>query len=158
MYLDKRTFILAASLVLSAGAAFPQAQAADSQPAEHKRHGRGGERMAAALNLTDAQKEQAKAIREKYRASSEDLRTQMRTFHEQLKAAKDANNNSEVERLTQERGALFAKVKESFTAQRNEFRSILTADQQAKFDQMRKERGDRQGKWRNHNHGEKPQA
>jgi hypothetical protein len=50
-------------------------------------------------------------------------------------------------------------VEESFTAQRNEFRSILTADQQAKFDQMREKHGDRQGKWRNQNHrGEKPQA
>ena len=115
--------------------------------------------MAKALNLTDAQKEQAKAIREKYRASSEDLRTQMRTFHEQLKAAKEANNTAEVERLTQQREALFARVKETFTAQRNEFRSILTADQQAKFDQMREKHGDRQGKWRNQNHaGEKPQA
>ena len=160
MYLDKRNFILAASLILSAGAAFPQTQPADSKPAEQqKRHGHGGQRMAKALNLTDAQKEQAKAIREKYRASSEDLRTQMRTFHEQLKAAKEANNTAEVERLTQQREALFARVKETFTAQRNEFRSILTADQQVKFDQMREKHGDRQGKWRNRNHGgEKPQA
>ena len=160
MYLNKRNFILAASLILSAGAALPQTQPADSQPAEqHKRHGHGGQRMAKALNLTDAQKEQAKSIREKYRASSEDLRTQMRTFREQLKAAKEANNTAEVERLTQQREALFARVKESFSAQQNEFRSILTADQQAKFDQMREKHGDRQGKWRNQNHGgEKPQA
>jgi Spy/CpxP family protein refolding chaperone len=160
MYLDKRNFILAASLIVSAGAAFPQAQPADSKPAEqHKRHGRDGQHMAEALNLTDAQKEQAKAIREKHRASSEDVRNQMRTFHEQLKAAKEANNTAEVQRLTQQREALFARVKETFTAQRNEFRSILTADQQAKFDQMREKHGDRQGKWRNRNHGgEKPQA
>lgn len=159
MYLDKRSFILAASLILSAGAAFPQAPAADSQPAGHERHARGGQRIAEALNLTDSQKEQAKTIREKYRASSEDLRTQMRTLHEQLKTAKDANNTAEVERLTQQRQALSAKAKETFGAQRNEFRSILTADQQAKFDQMRERHGDREGKWRNQKqHGEKPQA
>jgi Spy/CpxP family protein refolding chaperone len=159
MYLDKRSFILAASLILSSGAAFPQAPTADSQPpAKHERHGRG-QHMAEALNLTDAQKEQAKAIREKYRASSEDVRTQMRTLREQLKAAKDANNTAEVERLTQQRDTLFAKAKETFTAQRNEFRSILTADQQAKFDQMGERHGGRDGKWRNQSHqGEKPQA
>ena len=115
--------------------------------------------MAEALNLTDYQKEQAKAIREKYRASSEEVRTQMRTLHEQLKAAKEANNTAEVERLTQQRETVSAKAKETFTAQRNELRSILTADQQAKFDQMRERHGDRSGKSRNESHGgEKPQA
>jgi Spy/CpxP family protein refolding chaperone len=107
--------------------------------------------LATELNLTDAQKEQAKAIREKYRASSENVWTQMRTLREQLKAAKEANNTAEIDRLTKEREALAVKAKETFTAQRNEFRSILTAEQQSKFDQMR----DR------HNHkqqSEKPQA
>ena len=159
MYLDKRSFILAASLILSAGAAFPQAPAADSQSADHERHARGGKRLAETLSLTDAQKEQAKAIREKYRASNEDLRTQMRTLHEQLKSAKDANNTAEIERLTQQRDTLATKAKETFTAQRNEFRSILTAEQQSKFDQMRDRHGDGQGKWRNHKQeSEKPQA
>ena len=150
MYLSKRSLILAASLALSAGAAFPQAPAAESQAPAHERHARGAKRFAE-LNLTDAQKEQAKTIREKYRASSEDLRTQMRTLREQLKAAKDANNTAEIERLTQQHDTLAAKAKETFTAQRDEFRSILTAEQQAKFDKVR----DR------HNHkqqSEKPQA
>ena len=158
MYLDKRSFILAASLILSAGAAFPQAPS-DSRPADQERQTRGGQRLAETLNLTDAQKEQAKTIREKYRASSEDLRTQMRNLHEQVKAAKDANNTAEIERLTQQRDALSAKAKETFTAQRNEFRSILTAEQQAKFDQMKDRRRDGQNKWRNRQQqSEKPQA
>ena len=95
MYLDKRSFILAASLILSAGAAFPQAPAADSQPAGHERHARGGQRIAEALNLTDSQKEQAKTIREKYRASSEDLRTQMRTL---ARADKDSPRTRTIQR------------------------------------------------------------
>jgi Spy/CpxP family protein refolding chaperone len=134
MYLDKRTFILAATLILSAGAAFSQTDA----PAAREHHGsRDGAKMADALNLTDAQKEQAKAIREKYRASNEDFRAQMQTLREQTKAAKEANNTAELDKLKQQREALFAKAKENWTAQRNEFRSILNADQQAKLDQMR---------------------
>ena len=155
MYLDKRSFILAASLILSAGAAFPQDAPADNAK-EHKRHERGGG-FAAALNLTDVQKEQAKAIHEKYRASSEDFRTQMQALREQFKAAKEANNTAEIDRLKQQRESLFAKAKETRTAEQNEFRQILTADQQTKFDQMREShQGRREGKrnWKS----EKPQA
>ena len=161
MYLDKRSFILAASLILSAGAAFPQAAPAET-PKENKQDGRkhdgarGGQRMAEALNLTDAQKEQAKAIREKYRASSQDVRTQMRTLHDQLKAARDANNTAEVDRLSKERETLMANAKQTWTAQRNEIRSILTPEQQAKFDQLQENhKGRRGGK---HDRSEQPQA
>ncbi len=162
MYLDKRSFILAASLILSAGAAFPQAAPADA-PKENKQVGRNhdgardGQRMAEALNLTDAQKEQAKAIREKYRASSQDVRTQMRTLHDQLKAAREANNTAEVERLNQQREALMANAKQTWTAQRDEFRSILTPEQQAKFDQFQENHKGRRGD-RHPDRTEKPQA
>jgi Spy/CpxP family protein refolding chaperone len=162
MYLYKRNFILAASLILSAGAAFPQNAPADTtqEPKQHTRAhdgARGTERVAKALNLTDAQKEQAKAIHEKYRASSEDFRSQMGALREQFKAAKEANNTAELDKLKQQREALFAKNKETWTAERNEFRSILTADQQAKLDQMRKSRrGNGEGK--RDSKSEKPQA
>ena len=162
MYLDKRSFILAASLILSAGAAFPQAAPAET-PKENTRHGRhhhgerGGARMAEALNLTDAQKEQAKAIREKYRTSSQDVRTQMRTLHDQLKTAREANNPAEVDRLNQQREALMANAKQTWTAQRNEFRAILTPEQQAKFDQFQENHKGRHGGKR-HDRSEKPQA
>jgi Spy/CpxP family protein refolding chaperone len=136
MNFDKRSFILAASLVLASGAAFAQAPATEA-PAHHKSrdHGRSG-RMAAALNLTDAQKEQAKTIREKYRAEHTDVRTQMRDLHTRAEAAKQANNTAELERIKQDRQSVFAKTKESWDAERAELRTILTAEQQAKFDEM----------------------
>jgi len=162
MYLYKQNFILAASLILSAGAALPQSATSDA-PSDHKQHARAHDgsrnagRIAEALNLTDAQKEQAKAIHEKYRASSEDFRTQMRTVHDQLKAAKEANNTAEIERLTQQRQALLAKGKENRTAERNEFRSILTPDQTAKLDQMRESHRGKSEEKRN-SRSDKPQA
>src|SRR5436190_13246226 len=105
MYFDKRSIVLAASLILSAGAAFPQDQAKEGR--------RGAGHFAEALSLTDSQKEQAKAIHSKYQASTQEFRTQMRSLHEQLKAAREANNTAEVERLNQQREALFAKAKET---------------------------------------------
>lgn len=133
MKLNKRTLILAASLIVSAGAAFPQAAPAEHRQEHKGRHHAG---FAEKLNLTDAQKEQAKAIREKYRTSSTDVRTQMRTLHDQLKAARDANNTAEVDRLNQQREQLLASAKQTSTAQRDEFRAILTPEQQAEFDKM----------------------
>ena len=102
--------------------------------------------MAAALNLTDAQKEQAKAIREKYKTGNTDVRTQMRDLHTRAEAAKQANNTAELERIKQERQALFAKAKESWDAERSELRNVLTAEQQTKFDEMAQHRGKRMGK------------
>ncbi|HYI94292.1 MAG TPA: Spy/CpxP family protein refolding chaperone [Bryobacteraceae bacterium] len=147
MNFDKRSFILAASLVLASGAAFAQAPSTET-PAEQQRQGkrdhRGGQgRIAAALNLTDTQKEQAKAIHEKYKASNTEVRTQMRDLRSRAEAAKQANNTAELDRIKQEREAVFAKAKESWNAERTEIRSILTPEQQTKFDEMAERRGKR---------------
>ena len=164
MNLNKRYFILAATLVFSTGAAFSQATPSEQPAAQERQHRggkggkfhgghRGGERLAAALNLTDAQKEQAKAIRERHRASSEGLRTDMRNLQQRYRDAKQANNTAELERLSQERQTLFTQFKDAMTAQQNEFRTILNAEQQTKFDELMakraeraKERGARGGK------------
>ncbi len=147
MNFDKRSFILAASLVLASGAAFSQTPSAEA-PAEQQRHGKrhhkgGAGRMAAALNLTDAQKEQAKTIREKYKASHTEVRTQMRDLRTRAEAAKQANNTAELDKIKQEREAVFAKAKVSWDAERAEIRSILTPEQQVKFDEMAQRRGKR---------------
>jgi Spy/CpxP family protein refolding chaperone len=151
MNLNKRSFILAATLVFSTGVAFSQSAPAAPQAQEQteERHHRAGKRaggakhFAAALNLTDAQKEQAKAIRERHRASTKTLRTEMRNLHQQYRAAKEANNTAELERLSQQRQSLGAQVKEAMTAQQNEFRSILNPEQQAKFDELVAKRAER---------------
>ncbi len=145
MNFDKRSFILAASLVLASGAAFAQSPSTET-PTEQQRQGKrdhraGQGRMAAALNLTDAQKEQAKAIHEKYKASNTDVRTQMHDLRTRAEAAKQANNTAELDRIKQEREAVFAKAKESWNAEKAEIRSILTPEQQTKFDEMGQRRG-----------------
>jgi periplasmic protein CpxP/Spy len=143
MNLNKTLMTLAATVALSAGAAF-SAQA-DSPRAntrgEHRamRHHSG--KLAKALNLTDAQKEQAKAIREKHRAANEGLRTEMRTLREQLRAAREANNTAEAQRLAALREPLVARAQQAWQAERDELKSVLTAEQQTKLEELRKAHG-----------------
>lgn len=148
MNFNKRSLILAASLVLATGAAFsqnatenPSSEAPKTHSRAHKA-GRGGH-MAAALNLTDTQKEQAKTIREKYRTANTDLRTKMRDLRTRATAAKEANNTAELDSIKQERETLFANAKTSWDSQRAELRAILTPEQQAKFDEIGQHRGKR---------------
>jgi Spy/CpxP family protein refolding chaperone len=149
---------MAAAAVLVAGSAYSYQEAAENTDNHQgKRHGkhagergmlnRHGARLAEALNLTDAQKEQAKAIREKHRTANADLHKQMRDLHTQLRAARQANNTAEAERLAAQREPLMLRAREAWNAERAELRTILTADQQAKLDTLQKSfAGKREGR------------
>jgi Spy/CpxP family protein refolding chaperone len=145
MNLKTRFVTMAAAVVLVAGGAFADQEGAENNHGKH--HGkhvgergmlnRHGAKLAEALKLTDAQKEQAKAIREEHRAANADLHKQMRDLHTQLRAARQANNTAEAERLAAQREPLVARAREAWNAERAELRNILTAEQQAKLDTMR---------------------
>ena len=79
------------------------------------------------ITLTDAQKEQVKAIREKYLPQQQEIR----------KAAQGTGTYDD---------ATKAKVQELRTKQAAEIRAILTADQQAIFDRNLAEIRDREGR------------
>lgn len=129
----KKTLMITATLILSTGAAFSQADS-------HDRGRKGGlSRMAAELNLTEEQKQQAKAIQQKYQLSQEE-RAKARELHLKLREAKQANNTAELERLKQERGALMKESRASRIAQREEIRALLTPEQQTKFSELQKKR------------------
>ena len=146
MNLHKRFVTMAAAVVLLACGAYSYQEGAENKGKRHgKRAGgeramlnRHGARLAEALNLTDAQKEQAKAIREKHRAANADLHTQMRDLHTQLRAARQANNTAEAQRLAALREPLMLRAREAWSAERAELRTVLTAEQQAKLDTMQK--------------------
>ena len=102
-------------------------------------HRHGGQ-LAKALNLTDAQKQQAKTIREKHRASSEGLRAEMRQINEQIRTARQAKNTAEAQRLAALREPLLARAQEAWQAQSAELKSVLTAEQQTKLEELQKSR------------------
>ena len=146
MNFKKRFVTMAAAVALVAGGAYSYQEGAEKSGKRYGKHRAGergmlnrhGGRLAQALNLTDAQKEQAKAIREKHRATNADLHKQMRDLHTQLRAARESNNTAEAQRLAAQREPLMSRAREAWSAERAELRTILTAEQQAKLDTMQK--------------------
>jgi protein CpxP len=110
-----------------------------------KRHGRMGEgrenhegmgalRLMRELELTDAQKQQARAIMERYAASTKTQREEMRGLREQKEQGTltaDAKAKAKAARM---------QLTESNKNMHNELLAILTPEQRAKFEKIEKER------------------
>ena len=101
----------------------------------HKGHDRNGMDGVEKLNLTDAQREQIKAI-------NQDFTTRLHALNQ--------NDNILVKDMKVQRKALMEDRK-------NRIAAILTPEQKTQFEQLRKERGDkedRKGEWKNKTKGE----
>ena len=95
------------------------------------------------LNLTDAQKAQIKAIRQKYQPQNQALRAQAKPFFD---AARDARQkgDSAAFRSNMDKARQVMQGGQSVRAQETaEIRAILTPDQRAKFDARQKAFGER---------------
>lgn len=149
----RKTFmgvLAAVGIVLTFGAAAlaqqpPQQQGGDSQQQGARERGprRDGPRgfgigpAIRELNLTDAQKEQARAIFDRFAASTKTQREQLRQLREQ---SRDDNASANTEEQAK---ALRAQLREAEKAMRTEFMAILTPEQRTKLEQIEKERKDR---------------
>lgn len=131
---------IATAVMLTAGAVVASAQ---------RGPGFGGPKMSAALNLTDAQKEQAKAIFSGSREQSKALREQARASRAALEAAAKAGKpDSELERLAAEQGVLAGQMAAIHAKSMAKFWTLLTPEQKAKAQELRanrKERGSQRG-------------
>ena len=94
------------------------------------------------LNLTDAQQQQARAIIERYEASTKPQRDEMRQLFEQ-KQQGTATADAEARAQT-----LRAQLRESHKQMRDELLTILTPDQRARLEQIKQERKARHEEWR----------
>ena len=108
------------------------------------RGGRGGRDFMADLNLTEAQKTQIKAIRDKYKPQMQALRAQEKPYIDAARAARQKGDTAAFRsNMLQARN-----VSQSLrTQETNEIRNVLTPDQRTKFDARQKERAERAGKW-----------
>ena len=108
--------------------------------------GREGRGFGRDLNLTDTQKAQIKAIRQKYQPQNKALGDRAKPFMEAARAARQkgdtaaARSNMEKARQVMQSGASIR------TQQNAEIRAILTPDQQAKFDAHQKAASERRAK------------
>jgi len=110
------------------------------------------------LNLTDAQKAQIKAIRQKYQPQSEALRAQAKPYMEAAKAARQKGDTVAF-RSNMEKAHQLMQNASFRTQEQAEIRAILTPEQQAKFDAHAKDRaqGGHKG-WGRKGKGDKPAA
>ena len=108
------------------------------------RHRKGGRDFFADLNLTDAQKTQIKAIRDKYKTQFQSLRTQQKPLMDAARAARQKGDTAAFRSNMEKARALTQPLR---TQEQNEIRAVLTADQRAKLDAKQKEMADRRGKW-----------
>ncbi len=137
-----RLFSLPAVAVLAAGLTFAQsapAPAEPSQPAAGQKH---GGRMFQDLNLTDAQKQQAKSIFQGAREASQPLRQQLRDARQALDAAaKSGASDAQIDQLSAPLGPLTSQLTAIHTKAFAKFYALLTPEQRtqlaAKMEQHR---------------------
>ena len=115
-------------------------------------HGmRGGMGMFRDLDLSDAQKQQASAIIERYRESTKPQREEMRQLYQQ----KGQTATGAVDAQAQARAeALRTELRESHKRMQDELLTILTPDQRAKWEQLKQERKARHEEWRKRRQGQ----
>jgi len=132
----------AAALTLAGFAAVAQAQG----PGGGGRGGRGfgpgggllGGLMGHALNLTDAQKEQIKAITKDAFDSNQALATQLKAAHEAEQAAiKAGKSDAELAQLAQSYAPLHTQFHAARLQTEAKIYKVLTPEQQAKLDEIR---------------------
>ena len=132
---------LATVAALAAGMAFAQTPApATSQPTPGKaatnpraamRH-----RMLKALNLTPAQKQQAKSIFQQTKQNVQPIAQQAKQNREALAAAVKANDSATIQRLAAQQGTLQGQVLAMRSESMAKFYATLTPDQRTKADQI----------------------
>jgi Spy/CpxP family protein refolding chaperone len=155
-----RTLALGALMLVGvAGVSAAQSTATPRRPeaGSLRRGGPGGrEGFGRDLNLSDAQKAQIKAIRQKYQPQSEALRAQAKPYMDAAKAARQKGDTVAF-RSNAEKAHQLMQNAPFRTQEQAEIRAILTPDQQAKFDARAKQRAEGGHKgWGRKGKGDKP--
>lgn len=139
-----RLLIAAAAILL--GSALAQSQTAADAPAAPSMHGYGhhfgmeGHRMeffSKALNLTDDQKTQMKAIMEKEHPAMKPMFQQERQIDQQLRQyVQGTYDEAKVRALANQKAQIEAELTVSHTRVHNQMYQLLTPDQQSKLKEM----------------------
>ena len=131
---------LATVAALAAGIALAQTPPTNPETQPTHRHGtaRGKSRghMFRALNLTDSQKQQAKAIFSDSRKANEPLRLQFQQNRQAYRAAVKSNDQGQIANLSKASGELRGQLKAARTQTMEKFFQILTPEQRAKAEKM----------------------
>jgi protein CpxP len=141
----KRPLIkFAAVTALASGMMFAQAPSPSPNPNPQARpHNFIRQRMARVaqqLNLTDAQKQQAKTIFQQARQTAQPVREQLNQNRQALaEAAKAGTNEAAIQQLSVQQGNLLGQMVAVRTEAFAKFYATLTPEQRTKADQMRQQ-------------------
>jgi periplasmic protein CpxP/Spy len=134
--MKSKPFRILGAATLMAGLTFAQTTtpgtAAPATGVGHPVARRMMHRMANYLQLTDAQKAQAKTIFQTARENGQPLRAQLQPLRAQLKAAILAGNNAQIDQITASMGPIQAQLAANRAKAFAQFYATLTPDQQAK--------------------------
>jgi Spy/CpxP family protein refolding chaperone len=141
----KKRMIPLAAAALTTGLIFAQTPAAPpahsgSGEARMNRRGQFHQKMMQELNLNDSQKAQAKTIFSGAREKSQPLRTQLRADREAMRAAVKANDTAKIRSLAAKEGKTRGEISAIRSEAMAKFYATLTPEQQAKAEQLHKER------------------
>ena len=112
----------------------------------HGKRGVFGKKLAQELGLTDAQKAQIKDIVKASRDENKAFFEQARSTRKELFAAKQANDTAKLDALKGTLEAQRAQMQQIRAAQEAKIASVLTAEQNAKWQQLKAARAERHGK------------
>jgi Spy/CpxP family protein refolding chaperone len=138
-----RTAVLALALTAGAGSVAASQTTTPDRPnrdrAEMGRH-RGGRsergvgRLMKGVELTDAQKTQARQIREKYQSQFQSIREQMRPAKKEIRDARQRGDSAAAKAAWDRTADNRAKLKALREQELSELRAILTPAQRTTFD------------------------
>lgn len=112
------------------------------------RHGGYGMKLASKLNLTDAQKEQWKAIRKSSREQNAAFFQTSRQTMQDFRAAKKAVDTAKTDALKQTLQSQRAQMKQIRDAEETQLMNILTAEQRAQYQTLKAQRAERGKEWK----------
>jgi len=124
---------------LAAGMAFAQAPATQTKPVKPgvmARRNAVRKRMMRNLNLTDAQKQQAKTIFQQAKATAKPVRDQLKQDRQAMAAAIKNNDSVKISQLATAMGSLEGQLAAIRSGAAAKFYATLTPDQKTKADQM----------------------
>ena len=119
--------------------------AAETTPARHWRGHAGFGKAMSELNLTDAQKTQAKSIFQDARQSAQPVRQQLMQTRQALRAAVKSNDATQIQQLSATEGNEMGQLASIRSSAFAKFYQELTPDQKAKLESMQQARHARHG-------------
>jgi Spy/CpxP family protein refolding chaperone len=109
----------------------PAGPQSSAQTPMHRPFARARQNFMKALNLTEAQKQQAKAIFQETRERTKPVRAELLQNREALNAAIKADNKAEIQKLSKADGELMGRLMVARNEAKAKFYSLLTSEQRA---------------------------